>query len=132
MWKATKSTGQEVCLPARFFASVGLPLLYLGHEVAHGFRRLILHLPGGVGVGTEGEACVVVAQHTGDRLDVHPVLQGQRSERMPLWHNKDKSENPVFSRADGLSLFFFHKIRPPKWRSGKEGEKAGLHIKDKF
>ena len=80
------------------FASVGMPLLYLGHEVAHGFRRLILHLPGGVGVGAEGEACVIVAQHTGDRLDVHPVLQGQRSERMPLWHNKDKSENPVFSR----------------------------------
>lgn len=65
----------------------------VGHEVSHGFRRLILHLAGGVGVGAEGEPGVVVAQHTGDLLDVHAVLQGQGSERMPLRHNKDKSES---------------------------------------
>ena len=79
------------------FGAVGLRLHDLRHKATHGFRRLILHLPGGVGVGAEGEACVVVAQHTGDRLDVHPVLQGQRSECMPLWHNKDKSENPCIA-----------------------------------
>ena len=34
----------------------GLPLHHLCHEAAHGFRSLILHLPGGVGVGAEGAA----------------------------------------------------------------------------
>ena len=112
---------------------------HLAHEISHGFRRLALHLPGGVGVGAEREPCVVVPQHTGHRLDVHAVLQGQGGECvlfignrlkpvvkadfssyyqnvlegikliirrcdkklqhstrkcMPLWHNKDKSENP--------------------------------------
>ena len=62
------------------FGVAGLLLHHLGHEAAHGFRRLILHLPGGVGVGAEGEARIVVAQHTGDRLDIHPVLEGQRGE----------------------------------------------------
>ena len=57
-------------------------LHHLCHETAHGLRRLVLHLPGGVGVGAEREARVVMAQHTGDRLDVHTVLQGQRGEGM--------------------------------------------------
>ena len=50
-----------------------------------------------MGVGAQGEARVVVPQHTGNRLDVHSVLQGKRGEGVPLWHNKDKSENPVFA-----------------------------------
>ena len=36
-----------------FFAVKGIILHDLRHEAAHGFRRLILHLPGGVGVGAE-------------------------------------------------------------------------------
>ena len=80
----------------------------LRHEAAHGLRCLILHLPGGVGVGAEREARVVMAQHTGDRLDVHTVLQGQRGEGVPVWHNKDKSDKPLRCNGlNGLSLFFF-------------------------
>ena len=81
-------------LPSAFDAA-GVPLHDLRHEAAHGLRRLILHLPGGVGVGAQSEARVVVAQHTGDRFDVHAVLQGQRRKGVPLWHNKDKSDNPL-------------------------------------
>ncbi len=33
-------------------------------------------------VGAEGKARVVVSQRTGQRLDVHAVLEGQRGERM--------------------------------------------------
>ena len=79
------------------FGVAGVLLHHLRHETAHGFRCLILHLPGSVGVGTQGETRVVVAQHTGDRLDVHTVLQSQRGEGVPLWHNKDKSENPCIA-----------------------------------
>ena len=47
-----------------------------------------------MGVGAQGESGIVVPQHTGDGLDVHTVLQGQGGEGVPLWYNKDKSENP--------------------------------------
>ena len=36
------------------FGVAGLLLHHLGHEAAHGFRRLILHLPSGVRIGAEG------------------------------------------------------------------------------
>lgn len=41
---------------------------------------LVLFLAGGVGVGPQGEACVVMPQHGRDRLDVHAVLEGQGGE----------------------------------------------------
>ena len=90
--------GSLVFLPG-VFGSAGLPLHDLGHEAAHGFRRLILHLPGGVGIGAEGEARIVVTQHTGDRLDIYPVLEGQRGEGMPLRYNNGKRKKPLFSRV---------------------------------
>ena len=88
--------GSLAFLPGCFNAFLGFayPSHHLHHETAHGFHRLILHLPGGVSVGTKREARVIVSQHTGDRLDVHAILQGESGEGMPLWHNKDKSENP--------------------------------------
>ena len=54
-----------------------------------------------MGVGVQREPGTVVAQHPGDGLDIHSVLQGYRGERMPLWHNKDKSENPCVARVKG-------------------------------
>jgi|GEM_PF-4832239 len=45
-------------------------------------------------VGIEGESCGEVAQHTGHCLDVHPVLQRQRCEGVPLRYNNDKPEKP--------------------------------------
>ena len=33
----------------------------------------------------------------GGHLDVVPTLEGGNGVAVPLWHNKDKSENPVFS-----------------------------------
>ena len=36
-----------------------------------------------MGVGAEGEPGIVVAQHGGDRFDVHAVLEGQGGEGMP-------------------------------------------------
>ena len=91
-----RQAGSLAFLPG-IIGTAGQPLHDLRHEAAHGFRRLILHLPCGVGISTEGEARIVVAQHTGDRLDVHAILQGKGGEGMPLWHNKDKSENPCIA-----------------------------------
>ena len=77
-----KKPGRKVDLPAWFLVLLTWALHHMAHEVSHGFRRLILHLAGGVGVGAQSETCVIVAQHTGDRFDVHSVLQGQGGERM--------------------------------------------------
>ena len=57
-------------------------LPHLCHEVAHGLRCLVLLLAGGVGVGPQGKSGIVVPQHSGDRFDVHTVLEGQGGEGM--------------------------------------------------
>ena len=66
----------------------------LCHEAAHFLRSLLLHLPCDVGVGSQGESRVVVPEHTADGFDVHPVLECQGRERMPLCccHRPGKAE----------------------------------------
>lgn len=61
-------------------ASVRQPWLLHGHlaqHIGHGVRRLALGLGGDMGVGVQGEACGVVAQHSADGFDVHAVLESQ-------------------------------------------------------
>ena len=65
--------------PLRYFASF-FCLHDLRHEAAHRLCSFILLLPCGVGVGSQGKACIVVPQHTADGFDVHPILQCQRCE----------------------------------------------------
>gem|GEM_PF-1554292 len=52
------------CLLSGIFASFFCSH-HLRHEAAHFLRGLLLHLPCDVGVGAEGEACVVVAERAG-------------------------------------------------------------------
>ena len=74
----------------------------------HGLRRLPLGRGGHMGVGVQGEPGAVVAQHPGDSLYVHPILQGQGCEGVPLRYNCDKPEKP--RRIKGFEVFslFFH------------------------
>ena len=71
----------------------------IGEDIRHGICRLPLGLGGHVGVGVQREPGTVVAQHPGDGLNIHTVLQGYRGERVPLWHNRDKLENPCGARS---------------------------------
>ena len=96
-----------MAFPPGVLGIAGLPLHDLGHEAAHGFRCLILHLPGGMGVGAQGEARVVVAQHTGDRLDIHPVLEGQRGEGMTQIMEADVFQSGVL---EDLLMEFHHRV----------------------
>ena len=57
-----------------------LSLSDLLHEAAHSGGCLVLFLPGGVGVGPQGEPGVEVAQHGGYCFHIHTVLQGRGSE----------------------------------------------------
>ena len=85
-----------------------------------------------MGVGVQCEPCAVVSQHSGDGLDVHAVLQGQSCERMPLWHNKDKSENPCVATGWLVCPYSFSTKNGPQMGSTGGSEKPGLHLKDKF
>lgn len=52
----------------------------LADDAADGVGGGALHPLRGVGVGAEGKARVVVAQRTGQRFDIHAVLERQRGE----------------------------------------------------
>ena len=80
--KCTGQEGQTSCPVFAIAFQMVFPLYHPGHETAHSFRRLILHLAGSVGVGAEREPCVIVPQHAGDRLNIHPVLQSQCGKSM--------------------------------------------------
>ena len=53
---------------------------HLRHEAAHRLCGFVLLLPCGVGVGSQGKACIVVPEHTADGFDVYPVLECQGRE----------------------------------------------------
>ena len=78
-WTQEYRAGGLHLLPG-FYA---LLLQHLLHKAPHCGCNFVLLLSGGVGVGAERESGVVVAQHAGYRLDVHAVLKGQHSERVP-------------------------------------------------
>ena len=84
-----------------------LLLYYLPNHIPHRIRCLPHHLRRGMGVGAEGEACTVMPQGAGQGLHVHPILQGQRCEGMPLRYNYDKPEKPRISRVFGYLARFF-------------------------
>ena len=85
-----------------------------------------------MGVGVQREPGAVVPQHPGDGLNIHTVLQGYRGERVPLWHNKDKSENPCVATGWLVCPYSFSTKNGPEMGSAGGGEKLGLHLKDKF
>ena len=87
---------------------------HLRHEATYGPDGLVLLLTGGVGIGAEGKARVVVPQHGEYRFHIHAVLQGHGRKNVPLWHNKDKSKNPCGQPVDGFVLILFPSIFPRK------------------
>ena len=56
------------------FVLAGLLSHDLVHEISHLFCGLLLLLAGGVGVGSQRETGVVVAQHTADGFYVYTIL----------------------------------------------------------
>ena len=67
-----------------------------------------------MGVGIQSEPRGVVSEHTGHRLDVYPVLQGDGGECVPLRYNYDKPEKPRISRVFGYQARFFILFQPEK------------------
>ena len=90
------SKSSEKLAPTAIFYD---PFLLPPQNAPHRVRCFPLRLCGHMGVGIEGKARAVVAQHAGNRFHVHTVLECQGSCRVPIGYNKDKSETPVISRG---------------------------------
>ena len=60
------------------------------------------------------------------------ILRKNDSASMPLWHNKDKSENPCVATGWLVCPYSFSTKNGPQMGSAGGGEKPGLHLKDKF
>lgn len=118
--KDKRAPDGKICLPVRFLRL--LKRLYnLSQDAAHSLGGLVLLLPRGVGVGAQGEPGIVVPRHGGHGFDVHAVLEGCGGEGVPLWHNKDKSENPCVATGWRFVLILF----PPK-TALKRGLREGV------
>ena len=94
-----------------------LSLQDLFHKVTHGLGSLVLFLPGGVGVGPQGEPGVEVAKHGGYCFHIHTVLQGRGSEGVPISYNKDKTRNPSKIKGFRACPYSFSKKNTLRSRS---------------
>lgn len=85
------------------------PLLSLNSRPQHPVHLLgclPLGRGGNVSIGVQGETSAEVAENGRDGFHVHPVLQGQGSEGVPLRYNKDKRKNPVFLRVSAFVVAY--------------------------
>ena len=65
-------------------------------------------------------------------LNVIPGADSGNGVGMPLWHNKDKSENPCVARSWRFVLILFPLKNGLGMGSTGGGDNQGLHLKDKF
>ena len=84
-----------------------------------------------MGVSVQGEPCAVVPQHPGDRLDVHPILQGYRGECVPICYNKDKSGNPLKIKENRTCPYSFSNHIPSKIRPLRLRSERRCYVRDK-
>ena len=61
-----------------------------------------------------------------------PLLNVMAAKCMPLWHNKDKSENPCVARSWRFVLILFPLKNGLEMGFAGGGDNQGLHLKDKF
>ena len=104
------------CLVFLFSAVV---LQDLCHKISHGLRRLILHLPGGVGVGSERESGIVVSQHAADGFYVYAVLKCQSCEGVSEVVEADMFQLGIFQ---DFFMEFHHGVRVVHLPSDRRGE----------
>ena len=68
-----------MCYSSQAFYRLQSRILHAQY-ISHSLGGFFLCRGGDVGVGVQGEACGEVTQHTGHRLDIHTVLEGNGCE----------------------------------------------------
>ena len=64
--------------------------------------------------------------------DNWPILRRKSSVSVPLWYNKDKSENPCVATGWLVCPYSFSTKNGLQMGLTRGGEKLWLHLKDKF
>ena len=118
----SKSTGEE----AFAFSPVFLRFFCLHdlcHKTAHRLCGFVLLLPRSVGVGAECESSVIVAEHTADGFDVHPILQCQRCESVSEVVKSDVRQPGVLQ---DLLVQIYDRVWVVHLTSYRRGEHVGI------
>ncbi len=76
-----------------------------------------------MGVGVQRESGAVVAQHSGDRFDVHSVLQRQGRESVPIGYYMDNWDIAVFAMGLRFVDVLFPSIFQQKSGIGRVAKK---------
>ena len=85
-----------------------------------------------MGIDVHGCVDIRVSQQLLHILGGRAVGEEIAGEGVPLWHNKDKSENPCVATGWLVCPYSFSTKNGPEMGSAGGGEKLGLHLKDKF
>lgn len=121
--KCAESAGEfQTGISGAFLIIVWSGLHYLCHEAAHLRWGIILHLSGGVGIGSEGESGIVVAQHGGHRFDIHTVLESQGCEGMAEVMESDVWQISILQY---LLVDVYHTVRVIHFSCGGRGKHIG-------
>ena len=96
-----------------------MELYHLRHEISHRFCRSVLLLSGGVGVGAEGEARIIVPKHTADRFHIYAVLEGQGCESVSQVVEADMLQSSVLQY---LLVELHHRIGVVHLSGDRRGE----------
>ena len=105
----------------RFFTCFPLSSSNAPDKVLHPLCAFPLHLIGDMTVDIQCKGGGGMAQVALHRFDVVPAFYRCHGIRMPLWHNKDKSENPCVATGWRFVLILF----PPK-TTLKRGLREGV------
>ena len=85
-----------------------------------------------MGIGARCLLDVGVSKETLHDPNVYLLFCPSGGECVPLWHNKDKSENPCVATGWLVCPYSFSTKNGPEMGPAGGGEKLGLHLKDKF
>ncbi len=117
-----------------FFPYSGFPLSSgnAPDKALHPLCAFPLHLLSHMTIDVQGKSSGGVSKVALHGLNVIPAFYRCHSIRVPLWHNKDKSENPCGATGWRFVLILFPLKSGLKMGSTGGGDKQGLHLKDKF
>ena len=115
----------------RFFTCFPLSSSNAPDKVLHPLCAFPLHLIGDMTVDIQCKGGGGMAQVALHRFDVVPAFYRCHGIRVPLWHNKDKSENPCSATGWLVCPYSFSTNFPAKSRHNEGCQKVRCTIKDK-
>jgi hypothetical protein len=106
---AWKSLGRCVC-SSQVFLSATKPNLHT-QDIPHSLGGFLLRRCGDMGIGVQSEASGEVAQHAGDCLDVHTVLERNGGEGVAEVMESDLRDS-IFKSPREIQFFDFPGFAP--------------------